>query len=91
MGWSAGRVASLIVGEGVAVSLLGAALGLLLGVLGSQLLVDAMGVGAYVSPSITAWGLGRGLLVGVGIGVLGGLYPGWRVTRMTPVQGLARA
>jgi putative ABC transport system permease protein len=91
MGWAGGRVATLIVGEGIGVSLLGAALGLLLGVLGSQLLVDAMGVGAYVSPSITAWGLGRGLLVGVGIGVLGGLYPAWRVTRMPLLKGLARA
>jgi putative ABC transport system permease protein len=91
MGWSGGRVATLIVGEGIGVSLLGAALGLLLGALGSQLLVDAMGVGAYVSPSITAWGLGRGLLVGVSIGVLGGLYPAWRVTRMPPLKGLARA
>jgi putative ABC transport system permease protein len=91
MGWSSGRVATLIVGEGLGVSLLGAALGLLLGVLGSQLLVDAMGVGAYVSPSITAWGLGRGLLVGVSIGVLGGIYPAWRITRMPLLRGLARA
>jgi putative ABC transport system permease protein len=85
------RVATLIVGEGLGVSLLGAALGLVLGVLGSQLLVDAMGVGAYVSPSITAWGLGRGLLVGVSIGVLGGIYPAWRITRLPLLKGLARA
>jgi putative ABC transport system permease protein len=91
MGWSPQRVATLVVGEGIGVSLLGAAIGLLLGVIGSQLLVDAIGVGAYVSPSITAWGLGRGLLVGVSIGVLGGLYPAWRVTRMPPLKGLARA
>jgi putative ABC transport system permease protein len=91
IGWSAPRVATLVVGEGIGVSLLGAALGLLLGVIGSQLLVDAIGVGAFVSPSITAWGLGRGLLVGVSIGVLGGVYPAWRVTRMPPLKGLARA
>ena len=91
IGWSAPRVATLVVGEGIGVSLLGAALGLLLGVIGSQLLVDAIGVQAFVSPSITAWGLGRGLLVGVSIGVLGGVYPAWRVTRMPPLKGLARA
>jgi putative ABC transport system permease protein len=90
IGWSDARVATLVIGEGVGVSLLGAAIGLVLGVLGSLLLVDVMGVGAYVSPSITAWGLGRGLLVGVLIGVLGGLYPAWRVTRMTPLRGLSR-
>ena len=41
-------------------SLLGAAIGLVFGVLGSLLLVELIGAGAYVSPSITAWGLGRG-------------------------------
>jgi putative ABC transport system permease protein len=89
IGWSPLRVASLILGEGVAVSLLGAAGGLLLGVIGGDLLVRALGVGAYVTPSVTAWGLGRGLLVGVAIGVLGGIYPAWRVTRMTPLRALS--
>ena len=46
---------------------------------------------AFVSPDITAWGLGRGVLVGVAIGVLGGLYPAWRVTRLMPAESLARA
>lgn len=91
VGWSSTRVAALIVGEGVAVSVLGAAIGLLLGVVGSQLLVKALGVSAYVSPSVTAWALGRGLLVGIAIGVLGGIYPAWRVTRMRPLKALARA
>src|SRR5208282_4349829 len=56
VGWSPLRVASLILGEGVAVSLLGAAAGLFLGVIGAGLLVHALGVSAYVSPSVTAWG-----------------------------------
>jgi putative ABC transport system permease protein len=89
VGWSPTRVASLIFGEGIAVSVLGAALGLLIGVIGGGLLVHALGVSAYVSPSVTAWGLGRALLVGVAIGVLGGIYPAWRVTRMTPLKALA--
>jgi putative ABC transport system permease protein len=89
VGWSPGRVASLIFGEGIAVSMLGAAAGLLLGVIGGGLLVHALGVSTYVSPSVTAWGLGRALLVGVAIGVLGGIYPAWRVTRMTPLKALS--
>jgi putative ABC transport system permease protein len=89
VGWSAPRIAALIFGEGVAVSVVGAAAGLLLGVIGAGLLVDALGVSTYVSPSVTPWGLGRGLLVGVAIGVLGGIYPAWRVTRMTPLKALS--
>jgi len=89
VGWSPLRVASLILGEGVAVSVLGAALGLFFGVIGAGLLVRALGVHSYITPSVTAWGLGRGLLVGVAIGVLGGIYPAWRVTRMTPLRALS--
>jgi len=89
VGWPPARVAALILGEGVAVSLLGAAAGLLVGVIGGGLLVRALGVSSYVSPAVTAWGLGRGLLVGVAIGVLGGIYPAWRVTRMTPLRALS--
>ncbi|HXC45111.1 MAG TPA: ABC transporter permease [Solirubrobacteraceae bacterium] len=89
VGWSPGRVAALILGEGIAVSIIGAAAGLLVGVLGAEELVKALGVSGYVSPSVTAWGLGRALLVGVAIGVLGGIYPAWRVTRMTPLKALS--
>ncbi|MGD0455720.1 MAG: ABC transporter permease [Solirubrobacteraceae bacterium] len=89
VGWSPLRVASLVLGEGVAVSMLGAAMGLLVGVIGGGLLVHALGVNSYVSPSVTAWGLGQGLLIGVAIGVLGGIYPAWRVTRMRPLKALS--
>ena len=89
VGWSPARVATLILGEGIAVSVIGAGAGLLVGVIGGDLLVRALGVSGYVTPSVTAWGLGRGLLVGVAIGVLGGIYPAWRVTRMTPLKALA--
>lgn len=89
VGWSPLRVATLILGEGIAVSVIGAGAGLLVGVIGGDLLVRALGVSGYVTPSVTAWGLGRGLLVGVAIGVLGGIYPAWRVTRMTPLKALA--
>jgi putative ABC transport system permease protein len=91
VGWNPARVALLVIGEGIGVSIIGAAIGLLLGIVGASLLVHALGVSSYVSPAITAWGLGRALLIGVAIGVLGGLYPAWRVTRMRPLKALARA
>jgi putative ABC transport system permease protein len=89
VGWSPARIASLVFGEGIAVSMVGAFFGLLIGVVGGGLLVHALGVSDYVSPSFTAWGLGQALLVGVAIGVLGGIYPAWRVTRMTPLKALS--
>jgi putative ABC transport system permease protein len=86
MGWQRLRIAILVLAEGVAVSLLGAGLGLLLGVVGAGLLNDALSVSAVVTPHVTPWTIGPGLLIGVAIGVLGGLYPAWRGTRGSAVE-----
>jgi putative ABC transport system permease protein len=90
VGWSSRQIALLIFGEGVAVSLIGAGIGLGLGVAASYVAVHALDAAAFVSPSITAWGLGRGLIVGIAIGVFGGIYPAWRVSRLDPARVLAR-
>jgi putative ABC transport system permease protein len=90
VGWSPRQVALLVFGEGVGVSLVGAGLGLGLGVGLSEFGVRALSASAFVTPDITAWGLGRGLIVGIAIGVLGGLYPAWRAARLEPAQVLAR-
>ena len=86
MGWQRLRVAILVLAEGVAVSLVGAGFGLLLGVVGAGLLNDALDVSAVVTPHVTPWTIGQGLLIGVAIGVLGGLYPAWRGTRGSAVE-----
>ena len=89
VGWSPLQVASMVLGEGAATGLLGAIVGLTFGIFGSGLFVDALGAEAFVDPQITAWVLGRGLLVGGVVGVIGGLYPAWRVARLQPAAVLA--
>ncbi|MGE5527287.1 MAG: ABC transporter permease [Methanosarcina sp.] len=90
IGWSRPQVAGIVVGEGAGVGLLGAGLGVLGGILISRLIVDLLGAGDFVSPELTAWGIGRGILVGLAIGVLGGLYPAWSVSRRPPAEMLGR-
>jgi putative ABC transport system permease protein len=89
VGWSAPQVAGRVLVEGVVTTILGVGLGLLLGAVGAPLLVKVVGAQAFVSPDITPWDLGRALLVGVLIGVLGGLYPAWRAAHVSPAQVLA--
>ncbi|MGZ4200571.1 MAG: ABC transporter permease [Thermoleophilaceae bacterium] len=89
VGWSAPEVAGLVLVEGMLTSLLGAAIGLAAGIAGSGPLVHALGASEFVRPSITAWALGRGLLVGCAIGIVGGLYPAWRAARLRPAPALA--
>jgi putative ABC transport system permease protein len=90
IGWDGPQIASLVLVEGIVVSLLGAAIGLVLGSIGAELLVRALGAQSFVAPDVTAWDLGRALLVGIMIGVLGGLYPAWRAAHLSPARVLAQ-
>ncbi|HEY2654913.1 MAG TPA: ABC transporter permease [Solirubrobacteraceae bacterium] len=90
VGWSGPQIATRVVIEGVVTTVIGAALGLLLGTIGAHFLVRALGAQLFVSPDVTAWVLGRALLVGVLLGLLGGLYPAWRAARVSPAQVLAQ-
>lgn len=90
VGWSPLQVGLLVLLEGVVVSILGAGVGLLGGALGAGALGDALGVASVVQPEVTPWSIGRGLIIGLVIGVLGGLYPAWRVSRLPAEELLAR-
>jgi putative ABC transport system permease protein len=89
IGWSARQLGMLMLGEALAVSMLGTAVGVVLGLAASKLLPRALGLGDFVTPSLTAWGIGRAALIGITIGTLGSLYPIWRVTRTPAVVALA--
>ena len=86
IGWRRARIAVLVLAEGVATSVLGAALGLLLGVLGADALNRVLDVAAVVSPEVTLDTIWQALAIGVAIGVLGGLYPAWRGTSASPLR-----
>ena len=90
IGFSGPQIAGRVLIESILTTIIGAGIGLLLGVVGAQLLINALGAQTFVSPQVTAWDMGRGLLVGVLLGVLGGLYPAWRAANLSPARVLAR-
>jgi putative ABC transport system permease protein len=91
IGWSAKQLGALMLGESLMVSLLGTAIGVVLGLLASELLPGALGLAGFVSPTLTAWGFGRAILIGILIGTVGAIYPIWRISRARSVGALARA
>ena len=88
-GWSELQIVERVVIEGVLTTLIGAIIGLLLGVVGAYLFVNLLGAKQFVEPQFTAWAFGRALLVGVLIGVVGARYPAWRAARVSPARVLA--
>ena len=90
VGFSGPQIAGRVLIESILTTIIGAAIGLLIGVIGARLLIHALGAQTFVSPQVTAWDLGRGLLVGVLLGILGGLYPAWRAANVSPARVLAQ-
>ena len=91
IGWSAWQLGALVLGEALALSMFGTGIGVLLGLAASKLLPGALGLSGFISPTLTAWGVGRAALIGVAIGTLGAIYPIWHVSRMRAVVALALA
>jgi putative ABC transport system permease protein len=89
VGWSQARIARLILGEAIAVSLVGAVVGLALGALASEVVVRALAAATFVSPAVTPWVLARGLLVGFALGVIGALFSVWRVMRVPALKAIS--
>ena len=87
LGWSARQLGGLVLGEALAVSALGSGRS---GPCdrGEQTAPGALGLGAFISPVLTAWGFGRAVLIGITIGLVGAVYPIWRITRMRSVIAL---
>ncbi|MHB0876665.1 MAG: FtsX-like permease family protein [Anaerolineae bacterium] len=89
VGWSSGRVLGLILGESILVCLAGGALGIVLGWLSVAAVSSAISLmgatTANISPDLLAQALG---VVAV-LGLVGGLYPAWRASRLQPVEALS--
>ncbi|MCB2188265.1 MAG: ABC transporter permease [Deltaproteobacteria bacterium] len=88
VGWSRARIMALVLGEGALLALLGGLLGVALGLAGLQFLTAHTGLGAFLTPRVSAGFLGQALGGTVLLGTLGSLYPAWRAMNLRAAQAL---
>jgi putative ABC transport system permease protein len=87
LGWSRGRVLRTVLVEGLLLSGIGGAFGLVLGVAGTEALV-ALWNKAYLVASYVPSTFVKGALVAVLVGVGAALYPAYRAANLRPVEAL---
>ena len=88
LGWRRREVVGLILKEAVALGLIGGACGILLGI-GLGWLVGRVPVfGQMMTPQYDPVLIARMVGLALIMGIVGGLYPAWRATRMRPVEAL---
>jgi putative ABC transport system permease protein len=90
VGWDKTRIMSMIIMEGVMLSILGGLTGIALGVGGLDLLASKTEVGTFIQPRISASALLEAGGAAVLLGALGSLYPAWRAVNMRTAQALKR-
>jgi putative ABC transport system permease protein len=88
VGWRRSRVLALILGEALAIALLGAVLGMVLAVIGLRALTLAPTARGFIDPNLPPAVLVIALAMGVGLSVLGGFYPAARAAALEPTEAL---
>jgi ABC-type antimicrobial peptide transport system permease subunit len=88
LGWRRRQVVGMILREALALGVIGGICGIMLGVALNWGLGFIPGIGGMLEPHYSSQLLVQVLAVALMTGLLGGLYPAWRATRMQPVEAL---
>jgi putative ABC transport system permease protein len=88
IGWPAKRIAGVILCESVMLALMASVLGGLGASLLLQVLANSEATNGLLQPTIGTGVWMRGLVVGLGIGILGASLPVWRASQMRPADAL---
>ena len=88
IGWKRSRIMRMILWESAMLGLLGGIIGVLLGSVGVKLLVTAPTMRGFLEPDLAPRLLATAVGISVVVGVVSGLYPAWRSSRLTPSHAL---
>src|SRR5262249_42093273 len=90
IGWQRARIIRMVLLESAMLGLLGGIVGMGLGVLGVKLLETAPAIRGLLKPELSVQIMGLSLVIAIIAGVLSGIYPAWRSSRLSPslaIQG----
>lgn len=88
VGWKRKRVLAMILGESTLLCLFSVLIGSVLGILGTQLLLLHPLVRGILQPAFTADVFIRGFAVAIAVGLVGGIYPAHRASKLAPSEAL---
>jgi putative ABC transport system permease protein len=88
IGWRRKRILSLILGESMLLCLFSIPIGSLLGIFGVHLLSLYPAIGGILEPMFTLEVFVRAFLVASAVGIIGGLYPAYRASKLSPAEAM---
>ncbi|MEQ1854708.1 MAG: ABC transporter permease [Chthoniobacteraceae bacterium] len=88
IGWRRGRILRMILMESLALSFVGGIVGCALGVAAVNALQATPWIRGKLMGEVSPSLLGVAMLIAFGLGALGGVYPAWVGSRMSPINAL---
>jgi len=87
VGWKSRRILGMILGESLVLTITAGIIGTVIGVIGMELLV-MLNVFGGMNPVYTIEIFIQAFAVVIIVGLIGGLYPAWRASRLPPTEAL---
>lgn len=88
VGWRGSRIMRLILTEALLLCLVATVVGVTLGVLAAQGVLQLETVKALLEPRYSPDVFVRAIVIAVGVALAGALYPAWRAVRLSPMEAL---
>jgi putative ABC transport system permease protein len=88
LGWKRGRIICVVLWESALVGLFGGVAGVAIGAIGVQVLGTTPAIRGLLKPDVSVGLLAISVAIAVAVGVLSGLYPAWRSSRLPPSLAL---
>ena len=87
VGWKEKRILGMILGESIVLTLMAAVVGIIVAVVGVEVL-SMFFLGDSITPVLSLDIILRALGVAFGVGIIGGLYPAYRASKLAPTEAL---
>ena len=88
LGWKRSRIVRMVLWESALLGFLGGVAGVLIGAAGVKVLETTPAIRGLLEPDLSVGLLATSVAIAVFVGVVSGLYPAWRSSRLTPGPAL---
>ncbi|MBI5680976.1 MAG: ABC transporter permease [Methanobacterium sp.] len=89
VGWRSRRILGMILGESIVLTLIAALVGIILGIVGVEVLLSITpSTQGIIEPAYSLELFVRALGIAFLVGIIGGIYPAYRASRLAPTEAL---